>query len=74
MPQALLILSFLMNLIILVLSSQITNLSPQYATFGSQKFKNDGGDFESCSLNAISSGVSSECKPSNVSSILNKQK
>lgn len=71
MPQALLILSFLMNLIILVLSNQISNLSPQYVMFGSQKLQK-GGNFEFCSLNEIGTTLNSQCNLSNVAAILNK--
>lgn len=71
MPQALLILSFLMNLIILVLSNQTTNLTPQYTMFGSQKFESNG-KFEFCSLNEITANSKSMCHLSNVSTILSK--
>ena len=72
MPQALLILAFLMNLIILVLSNQTTNLTPQYTMFGSQKFDIGNGQSAFCSLNEISSNSKSNCHLSNVSTILNK--
>jgi len=71
MPQALLILAFLMNLIILALSSQTTNLTPQYTMFGSQRYLSSGKS-EFCSLNEISTNFSTNCHLSNVSLILSK--
>ena len=70
MPQALLIMCFLMNLMILVISNQLLTLSPQYATFGSQRFDN-GGKLEQCSLQVVDSGKNF-CKMTNTSALLNK--
>jgi LMBR1 domain-containing protein 1 len=70
MPQALLIMAFLMSLIILVVSNQLLTLSPQYATFGSQKVVVRGSQ-EECSLLEISAS-SSACKMTNISTLLNK--
>lgn len=39
MPQALIIVAFIMNIITLVLSSQMMIFAPQYATFGNQSYK-----------------------------------
>lgn len=65
MPQAFLILAFLLNLIIFFLSNQMNILAPQYTMFGSQKIS----PFENCSLNT---NKDSRCVASNISTFSNK--
>ena len=77
MPQALLLMAFLMNLLILVLNTQMMVLSPQYSTFGSQTFLDDQNNKHLCSLSQIHTdsnlkNTSNSCRISNLSSFTNR--
>ena len=66
LPQALLISGFIISFVILSLSAQMMTLSPQYTTFGSQKY-ND----EFCSLDNVSR-MTNSCRMSDVSTFFNR--
>ncbi|CAG9328401.1 LMBRD1 [Blepharisma stoltei] len=68
MPQALLVASIIMMLVVLGISVAILTVVPAYTTFGSQKFVSDGKTVE-CSLENFNEN---ECVMSNISSFFNR--
>ena len=55
MPQGLLIMAFIMNLLILTLNSQLMILAPQYTTLGSQSYQ-DNNTKTLCSISEMRKG------------------
>lgn len=72
-PQALLIMSFLMCLMILAFMMEMLTLAPQYSTFGTQMFyPNSNQGQVPCSLSMISGAQENECVMSNISKFYNR--
>ncbi|KAL4493981.1 hypothetical protein ABPG72_021998 [Tetrahymena utriculariae] len=67
-PQALIIFAFFVSICIMVMTSQIMYLSPQYTTFGAQRTVK--GD--QCTLSSVSSSIKYICSMSNISTFYNK--
>ena len=72
-PQGLLIISFKICLLILAFMMEMFTLSPQYATFGTQRFsKNSPQGDVPCKLSLISGKQNTECIMSNISKFYNR--
>ena len=75
MPQALLIGSFLISIMILAFMIEILTLAPQYSTFGTQvQISKDQRNLEifQCNLANVSNYSKNECVMSNISLFFNR--
>eukprot|EP00742_Colponemidia_sp_Colp-10_P004484 GILJ01004787.1.p1 GENE.GILJ01004787.1~~GILJ01004787.1.p1 ORF type:complete len:537 (-),score=77.19 GILJ01004787.1:248-1813(-) len=75
MPQALLLAATVMVYIVFVLTFQVVAIAPQYATFGTQVYKDKTGALQSCTLDQTVSGDSlaqGTCVMSQVATFVNR--